>query len=165
MDLKSDTLDTLGMAHSLSTLINAAQILEKEDVKFIIVGSGAEREKLESEIKEKKLNNIEIFPLQPKSEIPSIIEELDLFFVHLKKNDLFKTVIPSKIFEGMIMKKPILLGVDGETRNIIEEAECGLFFEPENVNDLVNKILVYKASPQLILKHGANGFNYVNKIF
>ena len=158
-------IGTLGMAHSLSTLIDAAKVLEKEEVKFIIVGSGAERERLENEIKEKRLNNIAIFPLQPKSERPSIIEALDLFFVHLKKNDLFKTVIPSKIFEGMIMKKPILVGVDGETRKIIEDAECGLFFEPENVDDLVSKILLYKNSPQLILRHGENGYKHVLKYF
>jgi glycosyltransferase involved in cell wall biosynthesis len=158
-------IGTIGMAHSLATLVEAAYLLKNTDVKFVIVGSGAERLKIEKEIEDRKLKNIRVFPLQPKSEIPSIINSLDLFCVHLKKNDLFKTVIPSKIFEGMILKKPILMGVDGESREIILEANCGLPFEPENPDELKNVILRYQNDKNLMALHGQNGFDYVQKNF
>jgi len=158
-------IGTIGMAHSLITLVEAAEELRETDVKFVVVGSGADRGNIEKEIIAKKLNNIKIFPLQPKDEIPSIINKLDAFCVHLKKAPLFKTVIPSKIFEGMIMKKPILMGVEGESMRIIENAKCGLSFEPENAHELVEAINKYRKSPEMQSQHAINGFNYVREHF
>lgn len=158
-------IGTIGMAHALSTVIEAAELLKNTDVKFAIVGSGAERQILEEKIKERNLNNVKIFSLRPKEEIPSIIKKLDLFLVHLKKNDLFKTVIPSKIFEGMFMKKPILIGVDGEARAIVDEARAGEYFEPENSSELVKKIIHLKNSENLLKEYGENGFLFVSEHF
>lgn len=160
-ELKLGYIGTIGMAHSIITFVNAAHELKNENVKFIVVGSGAERENIEKEISDRKLENIKIFSLQPKKEIPAIINSLDIFLVNLKKSDLFKTVIPSKIFEGMVMKKPILIGVDGEARHIIVEAQSGLYFEPENVTDLIYKIKELKQNPELINQFGNNGYNFV----
>ncbi len=124
----------------------------------MLVGSGAERENIEFEIRNRHLKNIRIFPIQPKDEIPAIIKQLDIFAVHLKKQDLFKTVIPSKMFEGMIMKKPILIGVDGEARKIVEDAKAGIYFEPENPNDLLDKIALLKNDGDMALSLGQNGY-------
>lgn len=154
-------IGTIGMAHSVNTLIEAASLCSDSEIKFVIVGSGAERAKLENEIKKRDLKNICIFPLQPKDEIPAIINELDIFIVHLNKQDIFKTVIPSKMFEGMIMKKPVLIGVDGESRKIVEDAQAGLYFEPGNPNDLLEKITFLKNDSDMALKFGQNGYDYV----
>ena len=116
-------------------------------------------------IYEQSIRNIRIFSLQPKNEIPAIIHSLDLFCVHLKKNDLFKTVIPSKMFEGMIMEKPLLFGVDGESRKIVEDAKCGLFFEPENVDDLIQKINQLKSDSVRASEMGRNGYRFVKENF
>lgn len=158
-------IGTLGMAHSIKTLVKAAEELKDTEVKFAVVGSGAERENLIQEIETKKLENIRIFPLQPKNQIAAIINQLSLFCVHLKKDPLFETVIPSKIFEGMYMKKPILMGVDGEARKIIEDADCGIFFEPENSKELVEVVNRYKNDPELMIRHGENGYSEVMNNF
>lgn len=158
-------IGTIGMAHSIKTLVEAAELTVETDIKFLIVGSGAEREKLEKEIKLKKLNNIKIFPLMGKNEIAAIIGALDLFIVHLKNDPLFSTVIPSKLFEGMIMKKPILIGVEGEARMIVENAGCGIHFQPENASDLVRKINYYKDNPSKLKLDGLNGFSFVQENF
>jgi glycosyltransferase involved in cell wall biosynthesis len=114
---------------------------------------------------ERSIRNMRIFPQQPKNEIPAIIHLLDVFCVHLKKNDLFKTVIPSKMFEGMIMEKPLLFGVDGEARKIVEDAKCGLYFEPENVDDLIQKINKLKSDPVGASDMGRNGYRFVKENF
>ncbi|MGE5499571.1 MAG: glycosyltransferase family 4 protein, partial [Syntrophothermus sp.] len=162
---KCGYIGTIGMAHSIKTLVQAAEKLRGSQVKFVIVGSGAEREKLEKEIIEKKLENIRIFPIQQKSEIASIIEKIDLFCVHLKNDPLFMTVIPSKLFEGMIMRKPILIGVNGEARKIVEDAESGTYFEPENSDDLVEKIGFYYNHNDYRKLHGENGYKFVLENF
>ncbi|MDP4191172.1 MAG: glycosyltransferase family 4 protein [Bacteroidota bacterium] len=162
---KCGYIGTIGMAHSIGTLIRAAEKLKDTPIKFVIVGSGAERERLEKEIAEKGLKNIKIFPIQSKSEIASIINKIDLFCVHLKNEPLFKTVIPSKLFEGMIMKKPILIGVNGEARKIVESARGGLYFEPENYQDLIDKIGFYYNNTEYIKSHGENGYRFVLEKF
>ncbi|HEX2865989.1 MAG TPA: glycosyltransferase family 4 protein [Ignavibacteriales bacterium] len=158
-------IGTIGMAHSIKTLIDAAERLKDRPIKIIIVGSGAEREKLEKLIEEKRLENVRIFPLQSKSEVASIIKKLDVFCVHLKNDPLFRTVIPSKIFEGMIMKKPILMGVNGEARTIIESAKGGVYFEPENADDLAEKVCRYYSNESERKLHGENGFRFVIEKF
>jgi len=158
-------IGTIGMAHSIGTLVSCADLLKETDIKFLIVGSGAEREKHENTIREKNLQNIKIFPIQPKDQIPSIINKCNLFCVHLKDQRLFETVIPSKIFEGMIMKKAILIGVNGESRKIIEDANCGIYFKPEDHNDLAEKIKYLKDNENLLNEYGHNGYEYVQKIF
>ncbi|MGE5363879.1 MAG: glycosyltransferase family 4 protein [Bacteroidota bacterium] len=158
-------IGTIGMAHSIGTLIRAAEITRHLNIRYLIVGSGAEREKLEKEIRAKNLDNIKIFPIQTKSQIPAIIKSLDVFIVHLKNDPLFNTVIPSKMFEGMIMRKPLLIGVNGESRNIVESSESGLFFEPENETDLAEKLLYYINTPSDREAHGNNGYEFVRKNF
>ncbi len=158
-------IGTIGMAHSIITLVEAAQITNDKDLKFVIVGSGAERDKLSAEILKRGLRNIRIFNIQPKEDIPAIINALDIFCIHLKKQNLFKTVIPSKIFEGMIMKKPIVIGVDGEARKILESAKAGLYFEPENPKDLLENITNIKKDSNKSFSFGENGYDFVIKNF
>ena len=79
-----------------------------------------------------------------RNDLVQFFSLLDIFVIHLKDNDLFKTVIPSKLFEALAMGKPVLHGVDGESREIVEKNNVGLFFKPEDVNDLYeNLIKVY----------------------
>lgn len=158
-------IGTIGMAHSIKTLVEAAERLKDQSIKIIVVGSGAERERLEKMIAEKNLKNIRIFPLQSKSEVASIIKKTNLFCVHLKNDPLFSTVIPSKLFEGMIMKKPILIGVNGEARSIVESANGGIYFEPENADDLVDKISYYCSNENDRILHGENGYRFVLEKF
>lgn len=154
-------IGTLGMAHGLNTLINAASHLVDKKINIIIIGSGAERGNLEKIIENKKLTNIKIFPMMPRDEAAEVLKRLKVFIVHLKKNDLFKTVIPSKIFEGMALKKAILIGVDGEAREIIENSGCGFYFEPENEIALVYKIIEMKENEHLLDQMGRTGYDYL----
>jgi len=153
------------MAHSIETLVQSAEELINEDIKFIIVGAGARENFIRDLIEEKNLSNIRLFPLQEKNIIPSIIGNLDLFCVHLKNTPLFRTVIPSKIFEGMVMKKTILMGVDGESRQIVLDAKCAIPFEPENSKDLSVQILNAKKDKSKLEELGENGFKFVIENF
>jgi glycosyltransferase involved in cell wall biosynthesis len=105
---------THGMAHGLDTIFEAAEILkEKERIVFLLVGDGAEKENLLKRKEARGLKNVIMLPQQDKSKMPEIMAASDASLVLLKKTDLFKTVIPSKIFEAMAMERPIVLGVEG----------------------------------------------------
>lgn len=132
---------THGMAHRLETVLDAAHILRDDPrIAFLLVGGGAERERLLRLKEERQLTNLVMLDQQPKARMPALWGLADISLVLLKKDDLFKTVIPSKIFEAMAMQRPILLGVEGEARALVEAAGAGIGIEPENPADLASAV-------------------------
>ena len=158
-------IGTIGMAHSVITIVDSAALLSDTEIKFVLIGAGAEYKNIKEIIKRKSLNNIKVFPIQPHIEVPSIINKLNVLIVHLKISNLFNGVIPSKIFEGMAMKKPILIGVNGEARSLVEDSNSGIFFEPENSDELTKKILYCYNSKDHLKKLGLNGYEHVFRNF
>ena len=98
--------------------------------------------------------------------MPFVLKSINAAIIPLKKLDLFLGAIPSKIFENLAMEVPILLGVDGEARELfITKGNCGLFFEPENEADLIQKVLEITTHKNLALQYGKNGRVFVNEYF
>jgi colanic acid biosynthesis glycosyl transferase WcaI len=133
---------THGMAHGLINVLDTAELLrDKADIRFILVGPGAERQKLIEEAKKRKLENVVFIPSQPKESMPKIWSLCNVALVHLKNDPIFNTVIPSKIFEAMGMGLPILLvAPKGEASDIIEKDEAGVWVpagDPKAFADVV----------------------------
>jgi colanic acid biosynthesis glycosyl transferase WcaI len=125
-------IGTMGMAHGLETIIAAALQLQdaNPEIAFLIVGEGAEKDRILSLARERGLNNLRFIDQQPRERIPAYIRASDVCLVLLKKAEVFKTVIPTKMLEFMSCARPVILGVDGQARNILEEARGGLVIEP-----------------------------------
>ncbi|MFA5542013.1 MAG: glycosyltransferase family 4 protein [Bacteroidales bacterium] len=157
----------IGHAQGLDIILNAAKILEdKSKIKFVMLGSGPEKERLLALKEELKLNNLEFYDAVPKTKMQEIIMDMNATIVPLKKLDLFKGAIPSKIFENLALKKPIILGLEGEAKELfIDEGNCGLAFEPENTEDLVKQILTLYNNPELSKQLGENGLKYASENF
>ncbi len=155
---------THGMAHALETVLKAAKILGHEPkIRFLLVGDGAERQKLMKLKETMGLKNVLMFPQQKKEDVPGILSASDACMVLLRKSELFKTVIPSKIFEAMAMERPIILGVDGESRMIIEESGGGVFVEPENAEQLAQVVLKMSRNGVWAEQMGKSGAGFVKK--
>ena len=151
-------IGTHGMAHHLETVLEAARELkDRDDIVFLLVGDGAERERLLKIKRDSRLDNVLMLPQQPKELMPGFLAASDVCMVLLKKTDLFKTVIPSKIFEAMAMERPVILGVEGESKVIIERADCGVCIEPENSKALADAVSRLSSNPELATRLGANG--------
>jgi glycosyltransferase involved in cell wall biosynthesis len=80
---------------------------------------------------------------------------LDAAIINLRKSELFTTVIPSKIFETSAMQIPILLGVDGEARSIVEKFNAGLYYEPENIESFITTLSTLFSNDLLFEDHKA----------
>jgi glycosyltransferase involved in cell wall biosynthesis len=156
----------IGHAQGLEVIIQAAENVKSSPVSFVIVGDGPEKNKLVRMTHEKGLLNVHFFPNLEKAKIPSLIKACDAYIVPLLKLDLFKGAIPSKLFEPLSMGKPILLGVDGEAKELfIDEGKGGLFFEPENPKQLAQGILTLLLDKTLRLALGESGKKYVKTNF
>lgn len=132
-------IGTHGMAHKLDFILRSAQHVNS-NIHFLFIGDGAEKEKLLELHQDLQLGNVSLHAPVPKSEIKQYISITDIALVPLKKSDTFKTVIPSKIFENAAMQKPILLGVEGESQQIIESYQAGLCFKPEDEEDFLKQL-------------------------
>ena len=157
----------IGHAQGLEIITEAAkQLLQETDIVFMMVGDGPVKNEL-LEIAEKfKLSNIKFINSVPRKEMPDVIDACDCYVTPLRKNDLFLGAIPSKIFEPLYFGKPILLGVDGEAKQLfVEEGKCALHFEPENSNALVESIKKLFQDKELYIRLGENGHRYVATYF
>lgn len=159
-------IGTLGMAHGLHTILRAADLLKsRADILFLIMGNGAERDSLLREKEARALENVLILPQQPIEKVPGFIAASDACAVLLRKKDIFKTVIPSKIFEAMAMARPIILGVEGECRQVVEKANCAVFIDPEDHDQLARAALQLHHAPGLCSFLGQNGRSFVREHF
>jgi colanic acid biosynthesis glycosyl transferase WcaI len=160
-------IGTMGMAHGLQTILDAAANLQGTDpgIVFLLVGEGAEKARIAATAKERRLKNVHFLDQQPREKIPDYIAASDACLVLLKKTEVFKTVIPTKMLEFMSCARPVILGVRGQAQDILEEAQAGLLIEPENADDLVNAICLLNANQEKRREFGKNGREYVLRKF
>lgn len=150
-------IGTHGMAHKLDFIIQTASKLKNTNPEyhFLFIGNGAEKEKLLKLKADLKCDNVTMLDSVPKAEVKNYISILDVCLINLRKSDLFTTVIPSKIFENAAMEVPILMGVEGEAKEIVENYNAGICFEPENEEDFIAKLkIVTIPENQKIFKEG-----------
>lgn len=139
-------IGTHGMAHGLDTLLDAGRVLANSDhtahFRIMMLGDGAHRQRLQERAKLEGLSNILFIESVPKPQVTRYWSILDVSIIHLKKSELFKAVIPSKMFECMGMAIPTVHGVEGESADIVMHYDIGLTFEPENHLNLVDCLVL-----------------------
>ena len=150
---------TIGMACGLKVILEAAEQLRQkgdDSIRFLLVGDGALREELETGAKRRNLSNVVFTGRRPKEEIPEWIASSDVNLVHLKKSDLFTSVMPSKIFESAGCARPMIIGVEGFAKDFVLKAGAGMAMEPENADSLLKALAELIARPELKEELGKN---------
>jgi colanic acid biosynthesis glycosyl transferase WcaI len=158
---------TMGMAHGLETLLDAAAQLRQQrpDVVFLLIGEGAEKARIKALAESRQLTNVRFLDQQPRERIPAFISASDACLVLLKKTDVFKTVIPTKMLEFMSCARPVIVAVEGQARKIVEEASAGIAIEPEDAGALVQAITGLADDQALRFDLGQNGRRYITERF
>lgn len=154
-------IGTHGLAHALDTLLDAAKALkvvpDGDRFRIILLGDGANKSALCQRAKDEGLDNVIFVDSVSKDQVVRYWSLLDASIIHLKKDDLFTTVIPSKLFECMGMAIPVLHGVQGESAGIVEREDVGLLFEPENAEALIDGLRRLADDAELLAHLKANG--------
>ena len=152
---------THGMAHALDTLLDAAALLKQvghgAEFRLLMLGDGARRATLQARASADGLDNVLFLDSVPKDQVPRYWSLLDAAIIHLARNDLFTTVIPSKLFECMAMGIPVLHGVAGESAEIVTAETVGLTFTPEDAGELVDGLLRLRDTAGLRERFAGNG--------
>lgn len=157
-------IGTVGMAHGLGTLLDAAEALRDDPrIAFLVVGDGAERAALESDAKGRGLANVIFTGSVGKAEVRSYWRLADAALVLLRDLPLFRHVLPSKMFEAMATGRPIVLGVLGESAELLRDAEAGIVIAPESVAALVAALTQLASQPERARRMGACGRRFVER--
>lgn len=157
-----------GIANHLIQVIQTAELLKDShpEVLFQLIGEGMEKPMLKQEAEKRGLTNIRFVDSVPKATVFEYILASDLGTSILKKNDTFKTVYSNKTFDYMACKKPVLMLIDGVSRELVEEARCGMYVEPENPQLFADTIKMYmERGRDLIEEQGENGYKFAKTKF
>ena len=147
-----------GPANDLETALKAAELLrDHPGIRFVFVGSGKDKPRLEAIKTEKKLDNVLFVPPVPKDRIASVMAAENAGLAILKKIDMFKTTYPNKVFDIMACGDPVLCQIDGVIREVVEENHAGVFVEPGDPQALVDAVLKLAADPGGCREMGGNG--------
>lgn len=155
-------IGTHGMAHSLEFVIDAIKEFMPNGshpysrIHFLLVGAGARKQACIELAQKLGLSNVTFVDPVPKEQVPRYLSITDVCLATLIRKDTFKTVIPSKIFEAAAMNKPILLGVEGQAKEIIDSYQSGLCYIPEDKDDFLKQVVLLTNTPAEIerLKNG-----------
>ena len=157
----------IGIAQGLEIILEAASRLKsRRELKFVLMGSGPEKERLTALKESMALENVFFAEPVPKQQMPVVLRNVNATIVPLKKLDIFLGAIPSKIFESLAMEVPVLLGVDGEARELfVEKGQCALYFAPGDPGQLALAIDRLEADVGLAVSLGKKGREFVNAYF
>lgn len=154
-----------GVANHLQQILEAGKILEDTNVLFLLIGDGMEKKSLIKLSEEMNVKNIRFVDSVSKKEVFKYILASEMGTSVLKKADTFKTVYSNKTFDYMSCKKPILMAIDGISRKLVEDANCGSYVEPENINEYNRIIRIYISNTARLFNEGNNGYNYAKNNF
>lgn len=154
-----------GVANHLDQLLDAGKLLEDTPVLFLLIGQGMEKERLRRKALEMGVVNVRFLDPVPKQEVFKFILASDMGASVLKKVDTFKTVYSNKTFDYFSCQKPILMAIDGVSRDLVEKAEAGTYVEPENASEYNRIIRSYLIDPDLLIQQGRNGYKYAKENF
>ena len=155
---------TVGAANAIDSFLEASKFINKDDIFFVIVGDGQEKQRLQEIYKK---DNIVFLNAIDKKQVQSILKLFDVCYIGLKKKDIFKYgVSPNKLFDYMFSGKPILYAINSGQNNIVQIANCGITVKAENPEAIADGIMkLYNMSKEERKKLGENGKNYVVKYF
>ena len=154
-----------GVANHLIQLVDAAEKLQDTPVVFQLIGSGMKKQELQDEVQLRGLKNVIFRDAVPKAEVFKYILASDMGASVLKKVDTFKTIYSNKTFDYMSCKRTVFLAIDGVSRELVENANCGIYVEPENSDDIETKLRGLLNDTNKLEEMGSNGYLYAKKHF
>ncbi len=155
-----------GISNDLDVVLDAAERLRNEsDIVFVLVGDGKEKPRLQARAAQMGLTNVVFVPPAPKTAMPAVLAAADACIAILKPLDEYKTTYPNKVFDYMAAGRPVVLAIEGVIRDVVEDADCGVFPKPGDPQDMANAIAFLSANRARAAMHGRNGRAYLEAHF
>lgn len=154
-----------GVANHLEQILEAGKVLEDTNVLFLLIGQGMEKARLIKLASDKQVKNVRFIDSVPKKEVFKYILASEMGASVLKRVDTFKTVYSNKTFDYFSCKIPILMAIDGVSKELVENANAGTYVEPENIEEYNRIIREYIKKPEKLKIEGESGYLYAKQNF
>ena len=151
-------IGNLGIAQGLGIVLDAAERLRGEPVRFLVVGDGPLSEQLRSEAAERDLlGSVDFRPVVPTARLPEVLELCHALLVPLRAHSLLEDFIPSKLYDAMAVGRPAVVAAGGEAASLVAETGCGMVVAPEDGEALAGAARRLLADPAARRAMGAAG--------
>lgn len=127
-----------GVCQGLGQVIDAAEKLQDDQLRIVLVGDGPEKDELVDSVRTRGLRNVTFLDPQPKEAIPALLASADIAVVALRTRIL--GAVPSKLYEAMASGLPVVLVADGEPAEIVQSANAGVAVKPGDVDGLADAL-------------------------
>lgn len=145
----------LGLANGAHTIIESAQLLKHDNsIEFLFVGGGSQEEKLKRLCEEYELKNVQFYGKVPMKEMSETVNFCDVSMVSFKDLPILYTNSPNKLFDSLSAGKPIIVNSAGWTKKMVEENDCGYYVNPNNPQELADKVKYLQAHPETVRQMG-----------
>lgn len=156
---------THGLSQGLDVILEAAKLTHDSDVLYVLAGEGADKAALVAKARSQGITNVRFLPNQPKSSMPALLNLAYAGIISLRPLDLFRSALPSKMFESMAVGQPLVAALWGEGADLVTAAGCGLVTEPGNAAQLREAVEALAANPERAKAMGRKGREYVDEHF
>lgn len=153
----------IGLTQNMDLLLEVAKELETElpDVRFVLVGEGAAKVRVEETIREKQISNVTLLPFQPYEDISQVFSLGDASLV-ISKPGVGENSVPSKTWSIMSASRPVLINFDeNELKDIVTKHACGIFTKAGDKEAFKESIARLQRDPELCRLYGRNGRKFV----
>ena len=149
---------SLGIANGALAIIESARLLkDNDDFEFVFVGGGSTEYELKDLCKNYNLNNVHFLGAFNLNKTSEIVNLCDISIVSFLDLPILATNSPNKLFDSLSAGKPIIVNSAGWTKDLVEKYSCGFYVNPNDPNELVNKILQLKENANLMKIMSDNG--------
>jgi glycosyltransferase involved in cell wall biosynthesis len=156
---------THGISQGLDVILGAARLTTDPDVRFVLAGEGAEKPALMARASEDGIANVTFLPNQPKDVMPALLNLAYATIIPLRPLELFRSAMPSKMFESMAAGRPVVASLDGEAADLVRRSGCGVVTAPRDAHDLASAVKRLAADPESVRNMGSAGRAYVVEHF
>lgn len=147
-----------GLSNDLGVLLDAAELLrDQPEIRIVLLGSGKEKPRLRIEADQRQLDYVMFLPPVPKLDMPEALAAADACLAILQPIEMYKTTYPNKVFDYMAAGRPVILAIDGVIRQVVEEAQAGMFVSPGDSQALASAIRQLATNPEKCRTMGMNG--------
>ena len=147
----------------LEVLVEAARLLQGEEISIVLVGDGKEKPALIQ--RATGLDTILFLPPAAKSRMPEILAAADAGVAILRAIPAYTTTYPNKVFDYMAAGRPVILAIDGVIREVVEAAGCGLFAEPGDPQAIAEAMRKLAFDREAAQRMGLAGRRYLEQNF
>lgn len=152
----------VGEAQGFDVILEAAGLLaDKKDIVFRILGNGRRLDEMKQKVQEQGLGNISFLGKRHFTKMSAYFSQASIMLATLKDHPIARLTLPGRIVSFMACGKPIITNIQGETADIIREAEAGLCCSPNSAKTLAEAInKAYNMPKEKLDKMGENALNY-----